>query len=262
MRISAVIFDWAGTMVDYGSIAPVIAMRKAFADEGLTLSDVEIRADMGLSKRDHVAAILQSELGFEAWSRRHSKEPGNTDIDRIFQALSPLMAEAGSNRATLIPGAAACVEALRRRGVRIGSTTGYTRAMMDPIQSKAAEQGYAPDAIICAGEASSGRPAPYMIWRALERLDCWPTEAVVKVDDAPAGILEGLNAGCLTIGVSATGNAMGLDADALQALPTDVKALRLSQARSELLAAGAHFVIDSVADLAPFLSSRGLISAQ
>jgi phosphonoacetaldehyde hydrolase len=131
--------------------------------------------------------------------------------------------------------------------------------MMDPIQSKAAEQGYAPDAIICAGEASSGRPAPYMIWRALERLDCWPTAAVVKVDDAPVGIHEGLNAGCLTIGVAATGNAMGLDADALQALPADVRALRLSQARSELLAAGAHFVVDSVADLAPFLTSRGLI---
>ena len=259
MKLSAVIFDWAGTMVDFGSIAPVIAMRKAFAQEGIALTDSEIRSGMGLAKRDHVTAILGSERVSGAWSARQGRDAVDADIDRICEALVPLMADAGAERAILIPGAAEIARALRAKGIRVGSTTGYTRAMMEPILERAAAQGYAPEVVVCAGEAASGRPAPFMIWRALETLGCWPTASVLKVDDAPVGILEGRNAGCLTVGVAASGNALGLDAESYGALTGNARTEGLTRARSELASAGADFVIDTVDDLLPLLESNGLI---
>ncbi|MEI7572034.1 MAG: phosphonoacetaldehyde hydrolase [Phenylobacterium sp.] len=259
MKLSAVIFDWAGTMVDFGSIAPVIAMRKAFAQEGIGLTDSEIRSGMGLAKRDHVAAILGTERVTGAWSARQGRDAVDADVDRIFETLAPLMADAGADRATLIPGAAETARVLRGKGIRVGSTTGYTRAMMEPILERAAAQGYAPEVVVCAGEATAGRPAPFMIWRALETLGCWPTASVLKVDDAPVGILEGRNAGCLTVGVAASGNALGLDADSYAALTGNARTEALTGARHELASAGADFVIDTVDDLLPLLESNGLI---
>lgn len=259
MKITAVIFDWAGTMVDFGSIAPVIAMREAFAEEGATISEEDIRADMGLAKRDHVAAILARPAVLKAWIATRGSAPEDADIDRIFHRIGPLMARAGGARADLIPGAGEAARNLQVRGLRIGSTTGYTRAMMEPIVERARMQGYRPDFIGCAGEAPQGRPAPFMIWRALEVLGVWPTASVVKVDDAPAGLAEGKNAGCLTVGVAASGNAVGLDLPQYRALSETDRALRLAGARSELLAAGADIVIDTVADLPAALAMRGLV---
>jgi phosphonoacetaldehyde hydrolase len=257
VRCAAVIFDWAGTMVDFGSRAPVVAMQQAFEAEGMPVSEAEVRAGMGRAKRDHVAQLLGAERIAHAWRDRHGAAPGQAEIDRIFVRLEPLMREAGVAHATLVPGAAEVARELQAAGVRIGSTTGYTRAMMGPIIEAAKAQGYAPDVIVCAGETSVGRPSPLMIWKALLELCVWPANAVVKVDDAPVGIAEGSNAGCFTIGVAASGNAVGLDAVAFAALSDAERALRLAAARSELLAAGADAVIDTVADLPAVLHDRG-----
>lgn len=259
MRLPAIIFDWAGTMVDFGSVAPVIAMRQAFAAEGVEITEADVRAGMGLAKRDHVVSILALPTVSAAWSAAHRGPATAEAVDRIFAAIGPLMAQAGAARADLIPGAADACSVLRRAGVRIGSTTGYTRAMMTPILERAAAQGYEPDVVLCAGEAPQGRPAPFMIWRVLEALGAWPASAVVKVDDAPVGIIEGKNAGCFTIGVAASGNAVGLDLAAYLALSHSDRMARVAAARSELLAAGADVVIDSVADLMEALRSRALI---
>jgi phosphonoacetaldehyde hydrolase len=257
MKCAAVIFDWAGTMVDFGSRAPVVAMQQAFEVESVPVREAEVRLAMGRAKRDHVAQLLGVERIVSAWRDRHGAAPGEADIDRIFSRIEPLMREAGANRATLVPGAAEVARALRAAGVKIGSTTGYTRAMMGPIIAAAQAQGYEPEVIICAGETSIGRPSPLMIWKALLALGAWPTSAVIKVDDAPVGIAEGRNAGCFTIGVAASGNAVGLDAVAFAALPDAERMMRLAAARSELLAAGADAVIDTVADLPAALRDFG-----
>lgn len=259
MKLAAVIFDWAGTVVDFGSIAPVNAMRSAFAAEGVDLADDEIRSGMGLAKRDHVAMILAAPRVAALWTADGRPAAGDTEIDRIFQALEPLMRAAGAERAQLITGAAKTAATLRAAGVRVGSTTGYTRTMMGPILEQAAAQGYAPDVVVCAGETPQGRPSPFMIWRALETMGVWPASAVVKVDDAPAGIGEGRSAGCFTVGVAASGNAMGLDEAEFHALDADARRARLAAARTELLAAGADRVIDTVADLPIALADAGLL---
>jgi phosphonoacetaldehyde hydrolase len=140
---------------------------------------------------------------------------------------------------------------LRALGVRIGSGTGYTRAMMAEIMANAAANGYAPEVVVCAGETPSGRPSPLMAWKALIALDAWPANACIKVDDAPVGIEEGRLAGCWTVGLSASGNGVGLDRDSFLALAPAERQARLAEAESALRAAGADVIIEDVSQLMP-----------
>ena len=138
------------------------------------------------------------------------------------------MTAAAARPRVLIPGAAETAARLRALGVRIGSGTGYTREMMADILASAAAQGYAPEVVVCAGETPSGRPAPLMTWKALIALDAWPARACIKVDDAPVGIEEGRLAGCWTVGLSASGNGVGLDRESFCALAPEDAAKRSS----------------------------------
>jgi phosphonoacetaldehyde hydrolase len=247
--IKAVVFDWAGTMVDFGCQAPVEALIAAFAAEGVTLSAADARRDMGRAKRDHVRALLAHAPVAKAWAQAKGAPPAEADGDRIYRALEPLMAEAAARFSELIPGAAAVAGDLKGRGVRVGSGTGYTRAMMAEILPRAAEQGYTPEVVVCAGETPSGRPSPLMLWQALIELDAWPARLCVKVDDADVGIEEARAAGCWAVGVAASGNGVGLSRAELDALDVDARHDRVAAAGRALEAAGAHIVIDTVADL-------------
>jgi len=252
--IKAVIFDWAGTMVDFGSVAPVMAMREAFSAEDVAVTDAEIRAHMGRAKRDHVAQILECSGVNALWTARHGAAPTGADADRIHDALEPLMFTAAAACSGLIDGAADLARDLRARGVKIGSTTGYTRTMMQAILPRAADQGYSPDAVVCAGETLEGRPSPLMVWKALVEMGVWPAAACVKVDDAEVGMGEGREAGCWTVGIAASGNGVGLNKAELAALDPAERAARVERARDALMAAGAHTVVDTVADLPGVLS--------
>jgi phosphonoacetaldehyde hydrolase len=251
--VKAVIFDWAGTMVDFGCVAPIEALVAAFEGEGVPVTMADARRDMGRAKLDHVWALLEYPPVAARWAAAKGAVPTVADRDRIYRALVPLMEAAATRHAVLIPGGVELVAELRRREVKIGSGTGYTREMMSGILPRAAEQGYAPDVVVCAGETPSGRPAPLMAWKAMVELDVWPASACVKVDDAEVGIEEGRLAGCWTVGLSGSGNGVGLGLDAYQALPEADRAARVDVAAAALRAAGAHYVVDSVADLLPAL---------
>src|SRR5215471_2019871 len=208
--VKAVVFDWAGTMVDYGCMAPVEALIDVFAGEGVSISGAEARHDMGKAKHDHLIAIMANPAVAARWQTHKGRFATQADIERIYQNLIPAMTAAAAKASSLIPGAAESVAALAALGVRIGSGTGYTREMMVEILAAAARQGYAPEVVVCAGETPSGRPAPLMTWKALIALDAWPARACIKVDDSAVGIEEGRLAGCWTVGLSASGNGVGL----------------------------------------------------
>jgi phosphonoacetaldehyde hydrolase len=248
-----VIFDWAGTMVDFGCRAPVVALLEAFARRGVRLDETAVRADMGKAKADHVRALLARPEVSAAWIATGRGAPGEADVTALMDDLGPLMREAAADAAALIPGAAETVAALRAAGLKVASSTGYTREMMAPVLARAAAQGYAPDHLVCANETPEGRPAPLMIYKACAELGVWPLSRVVKVDDAEAGIAEGRAAGCFTIGVSASGNGVGLTQAALAALDPAERAARLASAAASLKSAGADLVIETVADLVPAL---------
>jgi phosphonoacetaldehyde hydrolase len=251
-----VVFDWAGTMVDFGCRAPVAALLEAFARHGVALDEPTARADMGKAKVDHVRALLARPDVRAAWAAATGAAPGEADVAALMADLGPLMRDAAAQAAELIPGAAQTVAALRAAGLKVASSTGYTREMMIPVLARAAAQGYAPDHLVCSGETPAGRPAPLMIYKACAELGVWPLARVVKVDDSEAGVAEGRNAGCFSVGLAASGNGMGLSAADLAALAPAERAARLADVRVSLTAAGADLVIETVADLIPALSAR------
>lgn len=251
--LKAVVFDWAGTIVDHGSRAPMGAFVKVFAEFGVAITIDEARGPMGLPKWDHIHALLNAPAIAARWQAARGAAPTRADVDAIYAVFVPLNAGVVTDYADMIPGAVETVAAIRARGLKIGSTTGYTREIMAPLLPIAAAAGYAPDNLVCAGDLAAGRPTPLMMYRTFLDLGVFPAAAVVKVDDTEPGIAEGLAAGTWTVGVAVSGNAMGLSRDEVAALSPQDFAARRAAAYATLRRAGAHVVIDSVADLPPVL---------
>lgn len=245
--IKAVILDWAGTVLDHGSRAPMGAFVAAFARFGVAISIAEARGPMGMAKADHIRLVGRAANA--AWRARHGRDFEERDVQAIFEVFEPLNIAAVEAHAALIPGAAEALAALAARGIRIGSTTGYTRPIMERLAPLAAAQGFAPEVMVCAGDLAAGRPAPLQMWKAMAEMGVWPASAVVKLDDTPPGIGEGRAAGCWAVGVALTGNIAGLAAEELAALDEAARAGLRARAAAELTRAGAHLVIDSIADL-------------
>ena len=210
--IQAAILDWAGTVVDCGSLAPMGAFVRAFAELGVTIGVEDARGPMGMAKRDHIAAVLAVPQVAEAWRARHGSAPDHAAVERVFAVFEPMNAESVVEHAAMIPGASDALAALAVMGIRVGSTTGYTRPIMRRLMPVAAAAGYVPEVTVCAGDLPAGRPTPLMMWHAMAAMGVWPAWTVVKVDDTPVGIGEGRAAGTWTVGIAMTGNIVGLDA--------------------------------------------------
>lgn len=253
MTLKAIVFDWAGTMIDHGSLAPMGAFVKVFADFGVNITIEEARAPMGMPKWDHINALL-SDPGISArWKEAHGALPTDNDVDRIFEVFVPLNAAVVTDYADLIPGILEAITDCRKRGMKIGSTTGYTRSIMERVLPLAAEKGLAPDNLVCAGDTATGRPGPLMMYKCFLDLGVWPASNVVKVDDTEVGIMEGLAAGSWTVGVALSGNAAGLSRQDLETLSESARAELRAKATRKLMRCGAHFVVDSVAELLPVI---------
>jgi len=247
--IVAVLFDWAGTMIDFGSRAPVIAMEDVLTKANVPVDVATIRRYMGMAKREHVLAILSEPAVAQRWRNAWGADWTEADVDRLMEALEPAMQASAVACSDMIPGAVDVFQTLLARGIKVGSTTGYTQTMMVPILKAAADQGYDPAVTICAGMTPHGRPAPLMLWRAMAELGAWPARSCVAVDDAPVGILAGVNAGLWTIGIAGSGNGVGLSAPEFHALDAEEKGRRMACVVAEFVAAGADFIIDTVADV-------------
>jgi phosphonoacetaldehyde hydrolase len=253
-HVKAVIFDWAGTVVDYGSRAPMGAFVETFEQFGVPITIDEARGPMGMAKRPHIAALMALPRVAAAWEARYGHAPGEADIDAVYDVFVPKNVAVAAQYSDVIPGVAAVTAALRADGVRIGSTTGYTREIIDQIVPGAKAQGFDPDSIVCTGDTPEGRPSPYMIYRTLPQLGVWLARDAIKVDDTEVGIEEGINGGTWAVGVAVSGNAFGMTEDEVRALAPDEFARRRAAAVERLRAAGAHYVIDSVADLLPVVN--------
>jgi phosphonoacetaldehyde hydrolase len=252
-RVEAVIFDWAGTTVDHGSLAPVRAMTELFARQGISLSDADARRDMGIFKKDHIRRILAMPHVEAAWRDQNGSASDERTVETLFEKFQPLQTEVLEAYSQVIGGTVEITERLQRQGLKVGSTTGYTRPMLDRLLRCAAAQGYRPDAALCPDDTGGGRPYPWMCLRiALEFRVC-AAAAVVKVGDTESDIMEGLNAGMWSVGVSASGNEVGMSAAEWEALRDEQRAGLTAKACEKLRAAGAHYVIERVSELGPIL---------
>ena len=254
-RIRLVIFDWAGTIADHGCFGPVAPFVKVFALKGIEVSVADARKPMGLHKRDHLCAMAEIPGIAAKWRALHDRPFGPIDLDELYEAFIPLQLEENRRGARIIPGLIECAEALRAHGIRIATSTGYFRAAAELVYDAAKEQGFVADCDVCAEDVSAGRPAPWMIFRNMEKLGIYPASAVVKIGDTVPDVGAGLNAGAWSIGVTSTGSEVGLSADELSALPADRRRSLVEKAERTLSEAGAHAVIESIAKTPKLIES-------
>jgi phosphonoacetaldehyde hydrolase len=164
----------------------------------------------------------------------------------MFADFVPLQLACLADHAELVPGALEAVAEFRRRGLRIGSTTGYTREMTDILLVQARLRGYQPDCSVCASDVPAGRPEPWMCLTNAMKLGVYPMEAVVKVGDTLPDIEEGLNAGMWTIGLAKSGNEMGMTEAELARAASKLVEAKLASAYLRMAQAGAHYVVDGI----------------
>lgn len=251
--IPAVFLDWAGTVVDHGSVAPVKALEDVFASAGVSVSRPAIRRYMGVAKKDHVRCLLQEHDVAHRWSKLYGAAPSEADVDRLYAQFEPRMMNAIGNYAQVISGVPETAAQLRARGIKLAGTTGYTRSMLEIIEGLAAQQGYATDASLAPEDVGAGRPFPWMCYRLAIDLRVYPLSACVKVGDTDSDMLEGRNAGMWTIGVTRSGNGSGLTEQEWTKTDPAEQRLMMAHAGDELTRSGAHYTAESVAHIMPIL---------
>lgn len=258
MKPKLVIFDWAGTLVDFGCRAPMHAFLDAFAEVGIPIDEAAARLPMGAHKRDHAREILRFPDVAARARIAVGREPDDALLDAIYARFTSRLVELLPIYAAPVPGAVETMAWLRARGVRMASTTGYTRPMMEVLLPLAAASGVVTDAVLCADEVPEGRPAPWACFRLAERFGVYPPGACIKVGDTVADVAEGLNAGMVSLAVSESGNEVGLDQAALAALQPADRVERVAKAETRLMAAGAHAVLRSVAELPAWIEGNSV----
>jgi phosphonoacetaldehyde hydrolase len=247
--IRLVVLDWAGTVIDHGCRAPAGGFVLSFATKGVTVSLAEARGPMGLHKKDHIRAMLRTESVGAKWRAAVGREWDERDVDELYRDVTPRQVEAAAKYCELIDGTTAAASALRASGVKVAGTTGYFHEAARVVSDAAARQGYVPDFNICADDVPAGRPAPWMIFRAMEACGVFPPFAVLKLGDTVIDIEDGRNAGCWSAGVIDTSNEVGLGASEFAALSEAEKDAHRERVSARYRAAGAHAVVRSVAEL-------------
>lgn len=257
-KVKAVILDWSGTTADAHVLAPAVVFAKVFEKHGVPISMEEARLPMGLRKDLHIGKILEIDDVQKRWQKIKGSSPdpnpmGN-DVQKLFKDFVPMQLECLPTYTTLLPGASEAVNYLqKKKGIKIGSTTGFTKVMVDILLADAAKQGYVPDSSVAGDQVPNNmgfRPSPFMLYQNLNNLGVFPIESVIKVDDTVSGVGEGLNAGCWAVGVSGYSNYTDVDTlEQWAEMNAEEKEKRRQISREKLLASQAHYVIDSIAQL-------------
>ena len=247
----AVIFDWAGTTVDYGCFAPVQAFVEVFKHFGIEPTMEEVREPMGMLKRDHIRTMLGMERISGLWKEKYGRNWTEEDVDQLYGVFEEKLLSILDQFAEVKPYVLEVVEELRKKGVKIGSTTGYTDKMMNIVVPKAKENGYAPDAWFSPDAVDGyGRPYPYMVFQNMKALGIQSVGQVIKVGDTISDIKEGKNSGVFTIGVIEGSSEMALTQAEYEALGEKEREEKVAKVKEKFLAAGADAVI---------LDMRGLL---
>lgn len=248
--VGLVVFDWAGTTVDHGCFAPVQPFMETLRRFDVPITAAQAREPMGLEKIDHLRALLSMPEVAARWREVHGRDWTEADVETLYREhFVPLQLDCVRDCSDVLPGVLDCVETLRSRGIRIGTTTGYFPEAASVCYAAAAEQGYRPDVNVNGGDVPAGRPRPWMMYRIMEQVDVYPPHRVIKVGDTIPDIGEGRNAGAWTVGVTVTGSEVALTAAEWQALSPDEQTARRDAAAKTLRDAGAHYILDAAAEV-------------
>lgn len=251
-EIKAVIFDWAGTTVDYGCFAPANVFIEVFRKKGIAVTIEQARKPMGMNKRDHISEIMNMKEIDEQWQTVFGRVHDESDIDSIYADFIPLQLEEIKSNCRLIPGVVELKDELKKRNILIGSSSGYNNEMMSIVIAESAKQGFEVDNMVCSSDVNFGRPAPWMAIKNAMLFNVYPFTKIVKVGDTIADIKEGTNAGMWSVGVIDSSNEMGLTFENFNLLSEDEKEEKRKTIKTKFYDAGAHFVINEIGDL-PFI---------
>lgn len=245
-----IIFDWAGTTVDYGCFAPVQAFIEEFVSRGITPTMEEVRAPMGMLKIDHIRTMLNMPRILECFISIYGREPEESDVNAMYERYETHLLSILPQFTEPKPGVISTIEELRNRGIKIGSTTGYTDKMMAIVAPHAKAKGYAPDYWISPDSVDQkGRPYPYMVFENMKKFGISDVRNVMKVGDTISDIKEGKNAGVYTVGVLEGSSQIGLTEDEFNAMNKEQQREACEIAADAYRNAGADAVINRIEDL-------------
>ena len=250
-EVKGLVLDWSGTVADRYVIAPAISFFEAFKKFGVDVTMQEVRGPMGLRKDLHIQHMMDMDSVREKWHEVHGRYPEADDVQKIYDSFTPIQLDCLEKYSDLLPGVADVTQQLQKQGLVIGTSTGFTREMVDVLLKTAHKQGYTPDVTVAGDEVINGaRPNPHMIYKNMDLLNISNPNSLIKVDDTVGGVGEGLNAGCWSIGVSKWSNYVDIDSlEHEQSLSQYDLNVRRQNSRDILLASGAHYVIDDLNEL-------------
>lgn len=253
-RIEAVIFDWAGTTVDYGCLAPVQAFAEVFKHFGIEPTMDEVREPMGMLKIDHIRRMLSMPRIHDLWVGEHGNEPSEEHVKQMYDLFEFKLMEILPQFTKVKPYVLETVEMLREKEIKIGSTTGYTDEMMAVVVKGAKEQGYEPDAWFSPDSTGGiGRPYPYMIFKNLEALKVSSVKNAVKIGDTVSDIKEARHAGVISVGVVEGSSEMGLTEEEYTDMTDAQRETACKKVKETFKNAGAHYVIQNMSGLEELL---------
>lgn len=253
-RLEAVIFDWAGTLVDFGSFAPTRVFVEAFAQFGVAITLEQARGPMGMGKWDHIRALCDEPVIGRQYEARFGSLPDDAAVTSIYERFLPMQLEKVAQYSDVIPGALETLRAVRERGLKVGSCSGYPASVMQRVLARAAQGGIAPDCVVASDEVPRARPAPAMALHNVIALGLADVAGCVKVDDTGVGIEEGRRAGMWSVGLLLSGNAAGLTLQDYLALDAAGREAARERARAVLAPAAPHYLIDTVVELPDVLT--------
>lgn len=263
MKIEGVIFDWAGTTVDFGCFAPVNVFIDIFKNVGIDVTIEEARAPMGLLKIDHIREMLSMPRISALWEEKFGRAFTEQDVEDLYANFETSLMSSLKEYTDPIPEVVETIERLRSRGLKIGSTTGYTETMIAVVMSNAAKKGYRPDFHMTAdGTNSFGRPYPYMIYRNMEALALSAPWNVVKVGDTVLDLKEAIHAAVWSVGIIIGSSEMGLRLEEFNALSEAEREQAIKKTERTFLDNGADFTIRSMSELPTVIEQINALLAE
>ena len=248
-KIKCVVFDWAGTTVDFGCRAPLAVFLSIFKNKGIPIIAEEASKSMGKLKIDHIRELLSYQRIRNEYINKFNKDPDENAVKELYSLFEPALFKLLPDYSAPIPHVLDTINKLRSKGILIGSTTGYTKEMMEIVMPVAEKHGYKPDYMISSSEVKMGRPAPHMMFHNAMNFGIFPMFNIIKVGDTVADINEGQSAGAWTVGLLTGSSLMGFSqAEYSSATAQQIKdAKMITKKRYE--EEGADFVIDNMSEL-------------
>jgi phosphonoacetaldehyde hydrolase len=249
-RLRLAVLDWAGTTVDHGCFAPIAPFVETLKRLGLEATVADARGPMGLLKLDHLRKLFELESVSAQFKTKNGRAWTEEDVRTAYDThFIPLQLGCVRDCSKLLPGVLATVAALRGQGLKIATTTGYFAEAAKLAYAAAAEQGYKPDFNFNPGDVPAGRPAPWMVFRAMEAAGVFPPHSVIKIGDTIPDIEEGRAAGVWSVGVISTGSEIGMSEEEWNSIAKPEQQRLMDIVGRKLRDIGAHFTIPSIVDL-------------